>query len=119
MTNEDLNLRATLSTLKQAEAGTANKPLDYNSWNHGDVFTKDSYKDNPKAYSEHPGMNKGSSAAGAYQFLKRFYSKGDFSPISQDRNAVKLMNSQSYKDAIKGDIISFIPEYTLYQSKGS
>lgn len=110
LSNEELNLRAVLSMLKQAEAGQTNPPLDYNSWNHGYTFTEDSYRDNPQAYASHPGENPntGSSAAGAYQFLYRFYKMHDFSPQSQDHAAVNLMPSAGYKAAIEGNIISFI-----------
>lgn len=48
ITADELNLRASLSTLKQTEAGSSNPPLDYNSWNKGDNFTEDSYKKNRK-----------------------------------------------------------------------
>ncbi|AEE49720.1 RHS repeat-associated core domain-containing protein [Haliscomenobacter hydrossis] len=110
MSGEELNLRATLSTIKQAEAGRSNEPLDYNSWNNGANFTEDSYADNPEAYSTHPGEKPGigGTAAGAYQFLERFYSESDFSPESQDRAAVKLMTSKGYKAATKGDMADFI-----------
>ena len=109
LTKDELNLRASLATLKQAEAGRSNAPLDYNSWNNGDKFTEDSFLSNPTAYAEHPGKNpnSGSSAAGAYQALKRFYSGSDFSPQSQDKAAVKNMTSASYKAALSGDMSSF------------
>ena len=110
LSNEELNLRASLSTLKQAEAGQSNAPLDYNSWNHGYTFTADSYQDNPQAYASHPGYNthSGSSAAGAYQFLKRFYTQPDFSPINQDKAAVLLMTKDGYNAAVSGNMDAFI-----------
>lgn len=46
-----------LSTTRNVTIPSANSPLDYNSWNHGDVFTNDSYEDNPTAYASHPGTN--------------------------------------------------------------
>ncbi len=109
ITNDELNLRASLSTLKQAEAGRSNSPLDYNSWNNGAVFTNDSYSKNSDAYSTHPGKNpaSGSSAAGAYQFLERFYNQSDFSPINQDKAAVKNMTTASYNAALSGDMSTF------------
>jgi muramidase (phage lysozyme) len=111
MTEKEMNLRATLSTLKQAEAGRLNKPLDYNSWNGtGQKFTQDEYKINPDAYENHPGANPkndGSTAAGAYQFLKRFYNMSTFSPANQDKAAVKLMNIEGYNAAINGDMVAF------------
>ena len=110
--NYELNLRAILSMLKQAEAGSSNAPLSYNSWNSGDLFTSHSYSANPKDYQKHPGMNPNSksSAAGAYQFLSRFYSMPDFSPISQDKAALKLMTTKGYNAAIFGDVPSFVKE---------
>ena len=36
--------------LKQAEAGSSNNPLTYNSWNYGDVFTTHSFSAYPKDY---------------------------------------------------------------------
>ena len=110
--NYELNLRAILSMLKQAEAGSSNAPLSYNSWNSGDLFTSHSYSANPKDYQKHPGMNPNSksSAAGAYQFLSRFYSMPDFNPISQDKAALKLMTTKGYNAAIFGDVPSFVKE---------
>jgi RHS repeat-associated protein len=107
--NDELNLRSSLSTLKQTEAGRTNPPLDYNSWNHGDNFTTDTYADNPKAYSEHPGKNpnSGSTAGGAYQAMERFYTGTDFSPQNQDKTAVKNMTSFSYNAALSGDMSTF------------
>jgi RHS repeat-associated protein len=106
ITPDELNLRASLATLKQTEAGISNPPLDYNSWNKGDNFTQDSYAQNPNAYSEHPGTNTeggGGSAAGAYQFLERFYKGTDFSPKSQDAAAVNNMTSSSFEAAKSGN----------------
>jgi len=109
MNEAELNLRASLSTLKQTEAGRLNEPLDYNNWNNNKNFTEDSYAKNPKAYSTHPGTNpdSGSSAAGAYQFLKRFYNESDFSPQNQDRAAVNNMTSSSYSAALSGNMVNF------------
>jgi RHS repeat-associated protein len=110
LTNDELNLRATLSTIKQAEAGRMNPPLDYNSWNGSDHFTEDSYVDNPKAYARHPGTNPNTkrSASGAYQFLKKFWDSDDFSPQAQDKAAVNLMTKSGYEAALNGDMAGFI-----------
>ena len=110
LTNDELNLRATLSTIKQAEAGRKNPPLDYNSWNGSDHFTEDPYVDNPKAYARHPGTNPNTkrSASGAYQFLKRFWDSDDFSPQAQDKAAVNLMTKNGYEAALNGDMAGFI-----------
>ncbi len=110
ITNDELNARATLSTLMQTEAGSMNPPLNYNSWfGTGNTFTEDSYECNPEAYSKHPGMHydpKG-SAAGAYQFLERFYTGSDFSSSSQDQAALSLMGKKGLSHAKSGDILSF------------
>ena len=110
ITNDELNARATLSTLMQTEAGRKNPPLDYNSWfGTGNTFTEDSYESNPGAYAKHPGMHddpKG-SAAGAYQFLERYYTGSDFSPNSQDQAALSLMGKKGLQYAKSGDILSF------------
>ena len=109
MTTEELNLRASLSTLKQTEAGRKNNPLDYNTWNNGDNFTNKSYAESPENYKTHPGTNpkSGGSAAGAYQFLKRFYKEADFSPQNQDKAAVKNMTSSSYSAALSANMKDF------------
>lgn len=109
ITNDELNLRSSLATLKQTEAGRVNSPLDYNSWNNNKNFTEDSYANNPSAYSSHPGTNtdSGGSAAGAYQFLDRFYKGTDFSPQSQDKAAVNNMTSSSYTAAKSGSMADF------------
>ena len=110
--NYELNLRATLSMLKKAEAGSTNTPLAYNSWNSGDVFTTHSYTASPKDYQGHPGINPNSksSAAGAYQFLWRFYTMPDFSPTNQDKAALRLMTTKGYNAAILGNVRSFVEE---------
>ncbi len=83
--------------------------MDYNSWNNGSTFTNDSYNPNPSAYSEHPGQNgKFGSAAGAFQFLSKFFNESDFSPQSQDKAAVGNMISKSYNSALSGDMSKFI-----------
>ena len=117
MNEAELNVRATLATLKQAEAGFGknNKPnpsLEYNSWNGKDKFTEDSYEDNPGAYSDHPGQNKNNknkTAAGAYQFMKDYWDGKDFSPETQDKAAIskKYMGTKGLKDAKDGKIIDF------------
>ncbi|SHH88236.1 RHS repeat-associated core domain-containing protein [Flavobacterium defluvii] len=110
ITSDELNLRASLSTLKQTEAGSANAPLDYNSWNMGDNFTEKSFSEKPSDYSKHPGMNTeggGGSAAGAYQALERFYKGSDFSPKSQDASAVNNMTSSSFAAAKSGSGADF------------
>jgi RHS repeat-associated protein len=110
LTNDELNVRSTLSTIMQVEAGRLNPPLNYNSWfGTGNVFTSDSYESNPKAYAKHPGMhlNPKGSAAGAYQFLERYYTGTDFSPFSQDKAAIGLMGKKGLSLAKSGDIVEF------------
>jgi len=110
ITNDELNLRSALSTLKRAEAGSANPALQYNSWNQGVNFTNDSYESNPNAYASHPGKSNGSSAAGAYQSMAANYNAtelSDFSPGNQDKFAVNLLKSSSYKAALSGNMSTF------------
>ena len=109
LTNDELNLRASLSMLKQAEAGKKNPPLDYNSWNGNDKFTNNTYKNHPEDYKRHPGENPktGRTAAGAYQFIEKSYTQEDFSPQSQDKAAVKLMTPEGYDAALSGDMNIF------------
>jgi len=100
ITNDELNLRSTLTTLSKAEAGSSNAPLEYNSWNHGATFS-----DNTK----HPGINpaSGSSASGFYQAMVDNFVGTDFSPQSQDKFAVNLMTSKSYNAALSGNMTDF------------
>jgi muramidase (phage lysozyme) len=99
MKNEELNTRAFMSTLKQAENG-GNSPLPYNAWNglHRGMpilFTEKSYEESPHDYNDHPGKRAGGSAAGAYQIMKdswidtwvgaKKFGVNDFSPTSQDK----------------------------------
>ena len=109
LTNDELNLRASLSTLKQAEAGRNNPPLGYNSWNGNDKFTNYTYEEHPDDYKSHPGKNNKTNrtSAGAYQFLERCYTQKDFSPQSQDIAAVKLMTPKGYDAALSGDMNNF------------
>jgi muramidase (phage lysozyme) len=106
LTYEELNVRATLGMIKQAEAGRVNAALDYNAWNAGDNFTESSYKDAPEDYANHPGSNpnNGRTSAGAYQFMERFWT-GDFSPISQDKAAVEGIDYRgALDDAMSGNV---------------
>jgi len=113
ITNEELNLRASLSTLKRTEAGRSNSQLGYNAWNENYVFTKDSYAVNPGAYSKHPGEHPVSkrTTAGAYQFLERvfkdLFGEQEFSPINQDKAVIKNMTRASYNAALSGDVSLF------------
>ena len=118
--NRELNIRSVLSTIKKAEAGYVGKyALDYNAWNRGRTFTDKKYKDCPEDYRCHPGLLKlsendeGRSAAGAYQFLEKYYKEIDFSPQSQDKGAIKLMKEHGVFDlAARGDV-------ALFQTKAS
>ncbi len=100
ITNDELNLRSTLTTLSKAEAGRSNPPLEYDSWNNGATITDD---------SKHPGINpaSGSSAAGFYQAMVHSFVGSDFTPQSQDKFAVNLMTTKSYKAALSGNMTDF------------
>ncbi len=102
MSEEELNTRAFMSTLKQAE-NNMKSSLPYNAWNGIDrttgkvyLFTKKSFNESPEDYKTHPGKrNGGGSAAGAYQIMfaswmdpwvgAEAYKVKDFSPLSQDK----------------------------------
>ena len=107
MKNEELNTRAFMSTLKQTEGH--GESLPYNA-KHGfvngklDVFTDESYENNPKDYKAHPyeGVAKGGTAAGAYQMLRPTFKSQlrnnskvtDFGPISQDHAVIGIFSAE-------------------------
>ena len=126
MSNGELNTRAFMATLKQAENG-GNAALGYNSM-HGftkgkvNTFTEKSYEDAPEDYAFHPYKDKqGGSAAGAYQILKNSwdnksdiqnvrirakYNITDFSPINQDKMTLAILadKKKSLNLIFSGDI---------------
>lgn len=73
MTNEELNTRAFMATIKQAE-NQDNTALPYNAWNGfsgGNVktFTDKTYEEAPDNYVDHLNNNqskKGNSTSGAH-----------------------------------------------------
>ncbi|MCL2597162.1 MAG: glycoside hydrolase family 104 protein [Paludibacter sp.] len=113
MKNEELNLRAFLTLIRQAEAGGTKgraevaKPLAYNI-RYGN-FTFDDYSKHPNILYSGPGYSIPSTAAGAYQFIyKDWESLGfkDFSPENQDKGALVLIKRQEeYNSRAKGIII--------------
>jgi RHS repeat-associated protein len=110
MTNEELNLRATLAVVRQTEAGSANSPLGYNVWNEKYTFTDKSYSDAPEDYASHPEKHPISKRnyAGAYQYYGPHWKRGDFSPLSQDAAAIdKMVFRHSLGYATAGDMKEF------------
>ena len=93
------NLAAFLNMLAISE-GTAGKGDDgYNLIVGGELF--DNYADHPRKLVKLPRMGINSSAAGRYQALKRTFDAykatlrlTDFSPVSQDKIAVRLIREQ-------------------------
>jgi RHS repeat-associated protein len=98
ISNEELNARAFLTTVRQAENANENKePLAYNVIYGGGTFDD---------YSKHPQKSvtkwgRTSDAAGAYQFkatswkmVASLLSLKDFKPESQDAGAIKLIHLQ-------------------------
>jgi len=75
-------------------------PLEYDSWNNGATISN---------YSKRPEINPalGSSAAGFYQAMVHSFVGTDFSPQSQDKFAVNLLTSKSYKAALSGNMTDF------------
>ncbi len=109
MTNEELNVRAFLTTLRYAEntGPGQTEPLGYNAQYGAGTFTNLKYNENnlesKKAYEKHPNTKitkwrRTSSAAGAYQFLGgknwKSLNLSDFSPINQDKGALILIERQ-------------------------
>ncbi|MBK8850910.1 MAG: glycoside hydrolase family protein [Saprospiraceae bacterium] len=92
ITNDQLNIDATLATIRESEGhGT---PTSYNSQYGGGTI--DSYDNHPN--EEITKWDKTSTAAGAYQFLYKTWKAHssklgltDFSPASQDRAAMYEM----------------------------
>jgi RHS repeat-associated protein len=120
MNEKELNTRAFMSTIKQAE-NAGHDPLAYNDANgikDGKVktFTDKSYTEAPEDYANHPGdvNSTGSSASGAYQFLVKTWNSltpedqaglKDFSPTSQDQAALFVFDyKKAMGDIEKGDI---------------
>jgi lysozyme len=94
MTGEELNTRATLSTIRETEGhGT---PLEYDAqYGNG---TLENLDDHPRENVTKWGYT--SSAAGAYQFLTKTWDAHatelgltDFSPVSQDKAALREIGS--------------------------
>ncbi len=127
LTNDELNMRSTLSMIRQAEAGRMNPPLDYNSWQGigRQVFTKDTYEDNPGAYKKHPGPNRnsgGNSAAGILQFTEGTWNGlgvGEFHPMNQEKAGVLYMfryHPKGFRAAISGDVEGMREHLTPWES---
>jgi RHS repeat-associated protein len=109
LTNEELNVRGFLTTIRQTE-NAGNEPLGYNAQFGGGTFTDNTYKEAPQDYADHPkevvkAWGQSSSAAGAYQFLGKFWNEKDFAPITQDNAAVgKLEYRKALGDVQTGNI---------------
>ena len=116
MKNEELNLRAFLTVVRQAEAGGTKgrtevaEPLAYNI-RYGNFVFYDYSKHPNILYSGH-GYSIPSTAAGAYQFIYRDWIRivkplgfNDFSPENQDKGALQLIKWQEeYNSKAKGVI---------------
>jgi muramidase (phage lysozyme) len=103
--NDELLIRAFMSTIKQAE-NAGGEPLPYNA-KHGfkdgklATFTDKTYEEAPEDYKNHPyAGQKGGSAAGAYQILrgtfnpyKKLFPEAitDFGPKSQDKVVLEIL----------------------------
>jgi lysozyme len=94
---EQQNVTAFLKTIRVSE-GTAG-PSGYSTLVGGGQF--DSFADHPRQLVYLPNLGYSSSAAGAYQILRRTWDGvagklglADFSPASQDRAAVELIKQR-------------------------
>ncbi|MFN0201243.1 MAG: RHS repeat-associated core domain-containing protein [Bacteroidia bacterium] len=128
MTNEELNTRAFMSTLKQTE-NHCGEALPYNA-KHGVnqdgiiTFTDKTYEEAPEDYANHPyADSKGASAAGAYQLLRSTFKtqRGtnpnvtDFGPNSQDYAVIGVFGTEGV-DALEyiksGDLAPAVQRLT-------
>ena len=104
MINYELNLRSTLSTIRETEGhGT---PIDYNTQYGGGTF--EGYEDHPREKIKKWG--KTSSAAGSFQFLDRIWDEyvkkfgfEDFTPKNQDLAATALVESVKGAEKLIGE----------------
>ncbi len=110
LSNEELNTRAMLYTIRNTESW-GNKTLDYDDQYGGGKFgegqtDEEKYKDHPrKAVTK---WGKTSTASGGYMFLTKSWdwvkdkiNAKDFSPKNQDKAAVWLMNYRGALDLVK------------------
>ena len=123
MTNEELNTRAFLTTIRQAEnsstTAVSETPLPYNKIYGGGTFSDDSKHPN-KAVTK---WGNTSTAAGAYQFLagrwntisKKLGLK-DFSPESQDQGALYLINEQNNDNPRAEGVVNDIKNGNVFQA---
>lgn len=126
MTNDEMNTRAFLSMIKQAE-NRGNEPLKYNvkHFVKGKVanFTNKTYEEAPEDYKEHPYKGKrGSTPAGAYQTLNptfQLYKKAfpeditDFGPKSQDKITLGIFaETKALLDIKNGNLYSAVKKLT-------
>jgi RHS repeat-associated protein len=123
MNNDELMLRATLTTIRKAEGHGAMEV--YNRDEIGTVFTSNKANDtdgslsNDDGYNSHPGSNK-FDASGAYQIQKGTwdtYTKAnydglnqnsEFTPENQDKMALVLINEQKLYNPAKKDVFDNI-----------
>ena len=123
ITNEELNLRAFMSTFRMAENYSAGYPTEYNflygqKKDGGGTFTDSTYVQKPVDYKDHPnkfvvswGIPEAQSPAGAYQINKKTWDDlkdevgvKDFSPQSQDIFAKYLMFQRAESEIKSGDV---------------
>lgn len=126
MTNDEMNTRAFLSMIKQAE-NKGNKALEYNVKHFVkgkvDNFTNRSYEEAPEDYKDHPYKGKmGSTPAGAYQTLNptfQLYKKvfpediKDFGPKCQDKITLGIFaETKALGDIKSGNLHAAVKKLT-------
>lgn len=101
---QDQNIAAFLQTIRVSE-GTAG-PDGYRTMVGGSLF--DGYADHPRTLVNLPNLGIKSSAAGAYQILRRTWDGvaakrglSDFSPASQDAAAIELIRQRGALTLVK------------------
>jgi muramidase (phage lysozyme) len=123
MTEQELNLRAFLTTIRQAENSSnehiSKTPLGYNVNYGGGTF--DDYTNHPHHFVTKYGFT--SDAAGAYQFLGERWNTiskelnlPDFSPKSQDKGALYLIREQNSDNPRANGVIDDINSGRITQA---
>ena len=113
ITNEELNTRAMLYTIRTTEVAGRTNPYDilFNDKKFGEgIADKEKYKDHPHKTTTRWGIT--STAAGAYQILAGTYDEAkkkiniaDFTPESQDKIAVWLIDRRKASFSVQtGDL---------------
>jgi len=127
MNEDELNMRATLTVIRQAEKHS-DVPEAYNRDEVGTVFTNSSDEDiygniDDAGYDSHPGTSN-NDAAGAYQTQLRTWNLyksqlGDdqsFTPANQDRMAIIIMREQVKYNPDNANLLNLVYSGNIQQA---